>query len=98
MQVPTPAIRADSCVRRLPDALSAEINGETVLMSVDHGRYFTLDAVGSDIWARLEEPVAARDLVMALAADYMGDPAEIEADVLVLLNRLADLGLLESVA
>lgn len=75
--------------------LAAEVDGEVVLMSVELGRYFGLDVIGADVWRRIENPVRVRDLCAALAADYDGAPEVIERDVLDLLRRMADRGLIE---
>lgn len=80
-------------VVRTRDVLAADVDGELVLMSVEQGLYFGLDAIGADIWGRLEEPVRVADLCASLAADYEGDPATIERDVLALLDRMAARGL-----
>lgn len=84
-----------STVVQSREPLSAEVDGETVLMSVEQGRYFGLDAIGGDVWHRLESPVRVSDLCAALAADYDGAPDVIERDVLDLLGRMAARGLIE---
>lgn len=75
--------------------LAAEVDGEVVLMSVEHGKYYGLDDIGSDIWRRLEQPLRIADLVAALSADYDGEATVIERDVLELFARLLDDGLVE---
>jgi hypothetical protein len=85
----------DAIVQRRRDALAADVGGELVLMSLEHGKYYGLDAIGAEIWKRIELPVTVRDLCAALVVRYAGDPAVIERDVVILLDRLADQGLLE---
>lgn len=75
-------------IERDPGHLSAEIDGELVLMSVAGGIYAGLDEIGGDIWRRLETPRTVADLCGALARDYDADPATIERDVLTLLDQL----------
>ncbi len=89
-------ITPTSVMQRKPDLLTAEIDGEFVLMSLKDGLYFGLNDIGSDIWKRLAEPIEVRALCAALAADYNGDPALIERDVLELLEKLAARQLLEN--
>ncbi len=84
-----------SVLCRSAGPLAAEVDGEVVLMSLERGNYYGLDEIGSDIWRRLEQPIRVADLVTALTADYDGDPAMIERDVLDLLTRLLDNGLVE---
>lgn len=75
--------------------LTAEVDGEVVLMSVSDGMYFGLNTVGSDIWRRLAQPTRVADLCAALSADYEGDAAQIERDVLTLLTKLVERQLVE---
>jgi len=42
-------------IHRDDTLLSAVIDGEVVLMSVEKGRYYALDAIASDIWELLIE-------------------------------------------
>lgn len=87
-----------SVVRRCGSPLIAEVDGETVLMSIDNGQYYGLDAIGGDVWRRLTEPVGVDALCRALAETYDGDPAQIECDVLALLTRLREECLIEIAA
>jgi hypothetical protein len=85
----------ETIIQRRADALTADVAGELVLMSVEQGKYFGLDEVGTDIWHRIEQPIAVGRLCASLAVDYLADAATIERDVVALLERLSDNGLLE---
>lgn len=89
-----PSIALQNILRRKADALSAEIDGEVVVMAPEQGEYYGLDAIGSDIWRRLETPTTPARLIADLVAAYEGDPAAIASDTLALLERLAEKGLL----
>ena len=91
----TSPLTRDTLIARASGLLMAEVDGETVLMSVARGSYFGLAATAEDIWRRLDGAVRAGDLVDALAATYDGDAARIEADTLVFLDRMAAAGLIE---
>jgi len=60
------------------------------MMSIEQGRYFGLDDIGSDIWKRIDPPCSFAALIDALAADYVADRATIAADVQALLDRMAE--------
>lgn len=79
----------ESRVRRREDCLSAAVDDELVLMSVDRGAYFGLDAIGRVVWEGLAEPVRVADLCARLEERYDGAPSDIEADVLAFLRGLA---------
>ncbi|MFD2264708.1 PqqD family protein [Lacibacterium aquatile] len=91
-------ITRDTVISRKSDILTAEVAGEIVLMSVSHWRYFGLNAMGSEIWKRLESSQAVSELCISLAIDYEGDAQEIERDVIDLLIQLDDRNLLEKAA
>jgi hypothetical protein len=76
-------------ISRSPSVLTAEVDGEVVMMSIEQGRYFGLDDIGSDIWKRLEPPCSFADLIERLAADYEADRATIAADVRAMLASMA---------
>lgn len=88
-------ITRDSLVCRKSDILAADVGGEVVLMSVSQWHYFGLNAIGSEIWKRLETRQSVADLCAGLAADYEGDAGQIERDVIALLDKLAGRNLLE---
>jgi hypothetical protein len=77
-------------ISRSPSVLTAEVDGEIVMMSIEQGRYFGLDDIGSDIWKRIEPPCSFAALIDGLAADYEADRATIAADVQALLDRMAE--------
>jgi hypothetical protein len=70
--------------------LTAEVDGEIVMMSIEQGRYFGLDDIGSDIWKRIEPPCSFASLIDALAADYEADRVTIATDVQSLLGLMAE--------
>jgi hypothetical protein len=77
-------------ISRSPSVVTAEVDGEIVMMSIEQGRYFGLDDIGSDIWKRIEPPCSFATLVDGLAADYEADRATIAADVQSLLGRMME--------
>jgi len=83
------AIADATVISRSPSVLTAEVDGEIVMMSIEQGRYFGLDDIGSDIWKRLEPPCSFADLIDKLVAVYDADRARIAADVRALLGRMA---------
>ncbi len=85
-----PAIADLTMISRSPAVLAAEVDGEIVMMSIEQGRYFGLDDIGSDIWKRIEQPCSFAALVDALAADYEAERGTIAADVTALLTQMAE--------
>jgi Coenzyme PQQ synthesis protein D (PqqD) len=75
-------------VSRNPAILAAEVDSETVIMSIAAGRYYGLDDIGTVVWKRIDPPCSFRELVDGLAADYEADRATIAFDVRALLDRM----------
>lgn len=84
-----------SMISRGEQYLFAAIDNELVLMDAEQGKYYGLDAIGADIWQRLEGRVVVSDLCAALGKEYDADADTISRDVLALLERLAAEGLIE---
>jgi hypothetical protein len=84
-----PPIADATVIVRSPSVLTAEVDGEIVMLSVERGHYFGLDDIGSDIWKRIDPPCSFAELVDRLAANYDADRATIAADVRALLVRMA---------
>jgi hypothetical protein len=82
-----------SNVKLANDLISAPVDGEVVILSVERGTYYGLDKIGTDIWQRLESPVRVDALCEDLAARYAADRQTIERDVLALLESLLAEGL-----
>jgi hypothetical protein len=86
----TSRIADSTIISRSPSVVTAEIDGEVVMMSIEQGQYFGLDDIGSDIWKRLDSPCAFADLIDRLVADYDADRENIAADVRALLATMAE--------
>jgi hypothetical protein len=87
---PAGAITDATIVSRSPSVLTAEVDGEIVMMSVERGRYFGLDNIGSDIWKRIEPTCPFATLIEGLVTDYEANRATIVADVQALLGRMME--------
>lgn len=87
-------ITLSSVVRAMPDMLTADVDGETVMMDAESGHYYNLDPIGSRIWHALAEPTRVDALCEQLAADYEAPVEVIRKDVLTLLETLEERKLL----
>ena len=74
--------------RRRQNVLSAVVNDELVMMSVETGQYFNLNAVGARIWRLLETPQRLDSIVAALIDIYDVPEAAIREEALDFLVRL----------
>lgn len=67
---PPVPLHDDPAVSRTGDLLSCDIDGQTVLMSVEHGMYYGLDLVGSRIWALIETPRRVSEVCDTLVSEF----------------------------
>ena len=87
-------ITLDSVVCRSSDVMAISVENELVMMDIDRGMYYALNAVGSVIWERIARPQTVADLCDQLQQVYAVDAATCAADVLAVLNDMAANGLL----
>lgn len=78
--------------------VSAELDGEAVLLNVETGVYFGLDPLGSEIWKLLESGSSEDALFDALSAEYEVEPDQLRADLRDFLGTLEARGLVRPVA
>ena len=77
-------------VKRNPELVSSNLDGEIVMMSVESGEYFGLDSVGSRIWELIENPVEVDGVIGALLEEFEVSREQCEADTVEFLNQLFD--------
>lgn len=75
------------------DVLFQEVGGEAVLLNLATESYFGLDPVGTRIWMLLKQDAHLQNAYEAMIAEYEVDPVLLEADLLVLVGKLAEAGL-----
>lgn len=79
----TTAVAAES-------ALSTTIDGETVILHQDIGKYYGLNEVGTFVWELLDEPRSVEELCEAVTEDYDVEHGRCRSDVENLLVDLAE--------
>ena len=81
---------------RIPDGiLFRELNGESVILSLDSETYFGLDEVGTRIWELLRAGGTFETVYETLSSEYDVDGAELRRDLEELLDQLIGRKLIE---
>ena len=81
---------------RIPENVVArDIAGESMLLDLDTGSYFGLDAVGSRIWHLLEEMENSEEVVQVLLKEYEVEAVRLRQDLTELLKELQCRSLVE---
>lgn len=77
------------------DAVSAELEEETVILGMHDGVYYGLDRVGTRIWALAAQPTTLGAIHDAIVAEYAVDPAVAWRDLVALAQDLLAAGLFD---
>lgn len=67
---------------RNSDLISTNMDGETVMMSIERGEYYGLGGIGGFLWDLLEKPISIESLIQAVCNEYEVEEAQCESDIL----------------
>ena len=90
----TLALPLSTIVMRDPDIIATDMDGETVMMSVEQGSYFGLSGVAPFLWEQLAEPLSIDELCRRVQNDFEVDEATCQADVTAFIGDLLENGVL----
>jgi len=82
--------------QRIPDIVSADMDGEPVIMSLEANAYFGITGVGAQIWEMLVAPKTLEEIVVHICADYDVTPETCRLDATRLLAQLHEHGLVQT--
>jgi hypothetical protein len=77
------------------DQVSSDLGDEVAILDLKAGMYYGLDSVGARVWDLIQQPRSAGEILDILTSEYDVDPDRCERDLITLLQRLADEGLIE---
>jgi hypothetical protein len=80
---------AGCLIGRCPGQLSGEIDDQVVLLSIETGNYFHFNTVGSRIWSLIETPMATKEIIERLVAEFAVDRATCDREVTDFLSDLS---------
>ena len=75
--------------------MARDVGGETVILNLESGIYFGLDAVGARIWRLLSEGKTLAEVCDVMLGEYDVTREGIERDVLALVESLRAQRLIE---
>lgn len=88
-------LNAESRIVKAENQVSSDLGGEAVILSLDDGMYYGLDAVGARVWDLIQQPRKVAEIQQAIVSEYDVDAAQCEADLLALLQDMAGRGLIK---
>ena len=77
------------------DQVTAKVDDEVVMMSMQQGEYYGLDSIGSRIWELFAKPNSVENIIETLMQEYDVDRKTCEKDVQEFIQKLVDKGLLK---
>jgi hypothetical protein len=88
-------INLQSIISAKKEIVAADMDGDTVMMSVAAGKYYNLGTTGGMIWKMLESPISVATLITKLLEQYEVTREQCETEVLSFLSEVKKEGLLE---
>lgn len=82
-------------LRSSPDVQGTTMDGETVLLDLSSGRYYTLNRLGSVIWEHCAGQSTVANIHRAICERFEVAPERALDDLVMLVNELLQEGLLE---
>ena len=105
LQAPPPPFASEPAVDRTmldrtilrpsPDVQGTSLEGETVLLDLSTGRYYTLNRLGSVIWEHCTGHSTISDIHAVLCDRFEVAPEQALEDLVVLVSQLLQEGLLQ---
>lgn len=88
-------LNVNSQIKQSESIYSSQIDNEAVMLNVNIGKYFGMNPIATDIWAKIKTPMTVGTLVTELTNEYSISEEACQKDVLGFLNTLADNGLID---
>lgn len=95
-QLSMPALSIADAVRVPDEIIFRELNGEAVVLNLESGTYFGLDAVGTRIWQLCAEHSSIHEVWQVMQNEFDAPGEALRSDLLAFVNELSSKGLLTS--
>lgn len=89
------SVQLNHSITRNSDIIEANIEGETIMMSITNGQYYELVSTAARIWDMIKEPKVVADICSELNEAYDVGREQCEHDVIHFLNHLAELNVVK---
>ena len=83
-------IGPESCLRQGERILTQQASGTLILLHLDSGEYYTLNEVGGRVWDLCDGTRQVAEIVATVCDEYEAPAEMIEADIMALVQELAD--------
>ncbi len=90
-------LQMETRVSRSNEQVSADLEGDSIILNVNSGKYYSLNPVGAMIWKLIETPISLENIHTALLNEFNVDSERCKQDLFLLLQKLCDAGLVQVV-
>ena len=90
-------ISEGSLIKRATNQVCCGVGGESIILDLKSGIYYSLEEVASKIWALIERPTAIGVIRNAILSEYEVDREICARDVQAFIEALDSAGLIEVV-
>jgi lipoate-protein ligase A len=80
----------DTRLEASSSVVTREVGGEMMLMDLESGTYFGLDAIGGRAWQAFEDGQTIEELCAQIEQDFEVEPEQLREDMLSLARKLLD--------
>ena len=84
----TLSITLNTVVAQGKKTIVSNMNGETVMMSIDNGKYYNLGTIGGYIWEMIKTPSSIDKLISKLTNEFDIENSECQKEVIPFLEQL----------
>ena len=84
-----------SVVKRTANQVCCDMGGESIVLNLKSGIYYSLDEVGARIWALIEQPITITAIRDAILSEYEVQAEVCERDVRAFIEGMDAAGLIE---
>jgi hypothetical protein len=89
------SLGVSSIVVMAKEQISCPLGDESAILNLQNSMYYGLDSVGARVWVLLREPRRVEDLRDVLVSEYEVESVRCEQDLLELLEKMREEGLIE---
>ncbi len=82
------AIQLETIVARNDSIMFSYLDNKLLMMSIDKGEYYSLDAIGANIWTMLEKPASVAELCDMFVTEFDVGLETCRQDVLAFMYEM----------
>ena len=84
------ALTLQTTLSRNPEIIASEIDDEIVMMSIEAGNYYGLNAIGSALWNQLEQQDTIENIINLLVQKFDVDIDQCKNDTLSFIEDMVN--------